>query len=283
MSNHRKKLRGGDARSDQYGLTDTPANKALLAANIAMAIANPITGIPLLAGPIIYSALSEIADADDAARAAHYDKYYRARDDYNREVGRERSQKHFSAYEAAHEMYLMRQAIVPVLLTELDVDREIAMQERNMNVNASNLAAYTSKFSQDMINNNMALQQQRNTALTQQSRQRISSIQAQTAALRATAASKAEVLRQQQQEYMKAVSSKKEVMRQQDESYQNNLNRTQTILSTQNNIVQQNQLANQQMQEKMAQTAAARALPVASQAAPRQARRLPPPVLLSNR
>lgn len=280
----RRRLRGGDARSDAYGLTDTPQNTALFALNIGMAIANPITGIPMLAAPIIYSALSEVADADEKAREANYDKTFRARDEYQQAEARRRSQAHFSKYEAAHELYLMRQSIVPVLLTEADVDRNIADQEKNIAVSVSNLDSYNRLYTQNMINNNRALQQNRQAALIEQSRQRVSTVQAQTAALQSTRAARTEAARLEQQQYMNAIASQKDLMRQKAQNYQDNLAKSQNTLSTQQSIVQQNQLANQRAQEQAAQIAAARAAQAApTQAPPRVASRLPPPVLLPRR
>jgi len=282
MPRHRK-LRGGDARSDAYGLTDTPQNAAIFAANLALAVASPMTGIPMLVAPILYSALSEQAAANDRARADQYHKTLGVRDEYQKREGQRRAQAHFAKYEAAHDIYLMKQAIVPVLLTEEDIALNKKEQKLNEEINAFNLAIYHSAYSQKMINNNKALQQNRQTALAQQSRERIASIQEQTAALQINNAAKNAAARQEQQEYMKAIATQKDVKRQQIQNYQDNLARSQNILSTQQNIVQQNQLANQRAQEQAAQIAAARPVQVATQPVTRPVVRLPPPVLLPRR
>jgi len=177
----------------------------------------------------------------------------------------------------------MKQAIVPVLLTEEDIALNKKEQKLNEEINAFNLAIYHSAYSQKMINNNKALQQNRQTALAQQSRERIASIQEQTAALQINNAAKNAAARQEQQEYMKAIATQKDVKRQQIQNYQDNLARSQNILSTQQNIVQQNQLANQRAQEQAAQIAAARPVQVATQPVTRPVVRLPPPVLLPRR
>jgi hypothetical protein len=203
-------------------------------------------------------------------------------DALRREDQLKRSQKHFAKYQAATEMAEIRRLAHPEeLLEEEDITRNREDQFINEQIGRHRLGSYRSQYEQNMIRNNMALQASRQAAISQQARQKLSGLRAQTDAARSDAAERAAVMQRQREEYMTALEVKKNAQRQQAQNIQDNLARSEEILNTQQELIQQNNLANQRAQEQAAAVAASRQpQPTATRAPIRTARRLPPSVAL---
>jgi hypothetical protein len=203
-------------------------------------------------------------------------------DALRREDQLKRSQKHFAKYQAATEMAEIRRLAHPEeLLEEEDITRNREDQFINEQIGRHRLGSYRSQYEQNMIRNNLALQASRQAALSQQARQKLSGLRAQTDAARLDAAEKAAATQRQREEYMSALEVKRNAQRQQAQNVQDNLVRSEQILSTQQELIQQNNLANQRAQEQAAAIAASRPpQPTGTRAPIRPKRNLPPPVAL---
>ena len=268
---------GGDANTDRWGITDTTQGKIQLAMDVGMAIINPIVGIPMLAAPFIMGALTDIADNDDRLRAEHYDKYYRARDEYRRGVGRQRNLEYNARNQASREEYERRMAIVPILLTQKNVEDTFAASEARLKKNQETLESYQRSTSQKLSADLLAQSRARQAALTQQTQQQIDAINAKTAAQRAAAEAQQRSQQQMQGAFSSVIDRTRSALQQQSQAYRQNLATSQSVMQTAQQITEQRQRLNQQLATQASETQAMRAAQLAELKA-RTAPRLPPKV-----
>lgn len=257
-------------------------DKGMFALTLATAV-NPIgaamLGVDLAMRGITYSMAMD--EYHKQKMAEKYAAQWEA-DALRREDQLKRSQQHFARYQAAMEMAEIRRLAHPEeKLKAEDITRNKQDQFINEQIGKYNLATYRSQYEQNMIRNNMALRASRQAAISQQSRQKLSGLRAQTDAQRLEAEEKAAAIRKQREEYMKAIETQRDVKRQQAQNIQDNLARSEGILNAQEELIQQNNLANQRAQEQAAAAAASRPpQPIGTRAPIRTPRRLPPSVAL---
>ena len=257
-------------------------DKAMFAVTLATA-ANPI-GAAALGFDLVMRGVSYSMAMDEYNRQKMEEKYAAQweADALRRELSLKENQKRNADRQGAMERAEIRRLANPEeLLKEEDIKRNKEDQFINEQIGQYNLGSYRSQYEQNMIRNNLALQASRQAAITQQSRQKLAGLRAQSAATRSDAHEKEVSNQLLRDEYMKAINVKKDAQRQQAQNVQDNLARSEQILSTQQNLIEQNNLANQRAQEQAASAAASRPpQPTGTRAPIRPKRSLPPPVAL---
>jgi len=280
----RPRLRGGDARTDAAGITDTPENTAMFALNIAEAL----TGDPLAAimigskvGNIIGN---EVAAADDKAQNDYYDRNFRARDEYQKRDAAARAQNYYAKYQAAEEEAARRAAIIPVYLTQQNVDDTLAETRANIERNRTNLGSYQKSYSQQMALNNLAQANARRAALTKQNQQQINAIHAQMDANTAAREAAKRTMQQTQNAYSSSISSNRAALQAQQMANESSVSQIKSAESTAQQLTLQRQRLDQQLASHVAQIEAQRKAQIAElrNRTPSAAiqSRLPPPVIL---
>jgi hypothetical protein len=224
---------------------------------------NPTVGIPMLAAPFIYGALNDIADNDDRLRAEHYDKYYRARDDYNRQKGQERNFEYNARNQASREEYERRMSIVPKLLTEEDVEKTLAASEARILRNQKDLGAYQRTAAQQKADELLAQSRSKLLTMGRQTQEQINAINARTAATRAAAEARRRSQEQMQGAFSSVLNSSKEALQEQKQAYQQNLAKSQSVMQAAQQIADQRQRLDQQLATQASNTLAMRAAQLA--------------------
>lgn len=280
----RPKLRGGDARSDAYGFTDSPEHSAEFALNLAMAAAGDPLSAAMLGYKLGTGIVNEVSAADDQARNDYYDRTFRARDEFQKREAAARSQQHFAKYEAAAEEAARRAAIIPIFLTQQNVDDTLAQTRANMEQNQANLGAYQKSYSQQMALNNLTQANARRAALTKQNQQQINAIHAQMDANTAAGEAARRTMQQTQNAYSSSISSNRAALQAQRTANESSVAQIRSAESTAEQLTLQRQRLDQQLAAHAAQIEAQRTAQIAELrnrtpvAIVRS--RLPPPVLL---
>jgi len=280
------RLRGGDARTDAAGITDTPLNTAMFALNVAQALTGDPLAVMMVGSKVGKLIGNEIIAADEKARNDYYDRNFRARDEYQKRESAARAQQHFGKYQASREEAARRAAIIPVLLTQKDVDDTLAQTRANIEINRAKLGSYQKSYSQQMALNNLAQANARRDALTKQNQQQISAIHAQMDANTAAKEAAKRTAQQTQTAYSSAISTNRAAVQAQQTANENSIAQFRSAESTAAELTQQRQRLDQQLAAHAAQREAQRNEQLAqlrTQPSAAIQSRLPPPVRLPQR
>jgi hypothetical protein len=254
----------------------------------ALNIAEALTGDPLAAimigskvGNIIGN---EVAAADDKAQNDYYDRNFRARDEYQKRDAAARAQNYYAKYQAAEEEAARRAAIIPVYLTQQNVDDTLAETRANIERNRTNLGSYQKSYSQQMALNNLAQANARRAALTKQNQQQINAIHAQMDANTAAREAAKRTMQQTQNAYSSSISSNRAALQAQQMANESSVSQIKSAESTAQQLTLQRQRLDQQLASHVAQIEAQRKAQIAElrNRTPSAAiqSRLPPPVIL---